>query len=119
MMGKGGGRRRPQGGVWAQGCEVGTQRGGGGAGGGALYPYRPRAEGRDAPMPCGVGPRCGRASGFGRLGVGDVGGDAGRGEGETGGAGGVVGVFGEGEGHFVVAGGGGGIGGGEGEPRGV
>ena len=38
MMGKGGRRRRPQGGVCAQGREVGTLPGGGGAGGGALIP---------------------------------------------------------------------------------
>ena len=38
MMGKGGRRRRPQGGVCARGREVGTQRGGGGAGGGVLIP---------------------------------------------------------------------------------
>ena len=48
MMGKGGGRRRPQGGGCAQGREVGAQCGGGGAGGGGLIPtaHAPRGEGR-------------------------------------------------------------------------
>ena len=48
MMGKGGRRRRPQGGVCAQGREVGTQPGGGSAVGGALIPtaHAPSDEGR-------------------------------------------------------------------------
>lgn len=66
MMGKGGRRRRPQGGVWAQGREVGTLPGGGGAGGGALIPtaHAPRDEGglHGAALDRGVGGHQGLAA---------------------------------------------------------
>ena len=65
-MRKGGRRRRPQGGVCAQGREVGTLPGGGGAGGGALIPtaHAPSDEGglRGAALGRGVGGHQGLAA---------------------------------------------------------